>query len=582
MKKNGAQLAVYALEQLGIKFTYGIPGTHTTELYDALALSESIEPILVTHEAGASFMADATSRTSQHVGTIAIVPAAGLTHAMSGIGEAFLDGIPMLVISGGTRTDSGKHYQLHQFDQMALAKPITKAQFRILKHEDIIPTIYKAHDIAISGEPGPVFIELPVNLQLFSVDISSLPPYTSTKQISKPNQEKIDKAVEMLMQAKNPMLFLGWGTVNYSELSLQLAELLAAPVASTLQGKSAFPNTHPLYTSVGLGAAAKPSNQWALKRHDLLLVIGARFGEIATGSYGLDQPKNLIHIDINPEVFDKNYASSLAIESDAGLAMQAIIEGLISHNFKSPNSKEELGFKIREMNGSYFKEWLVKKQTDKVSPGHFFFSLKQQLDKDVQLVIDDGKHTFLASELFPVDRAGSFISPTDFNCMGYCVPAAIATKLNNPSRQVAAIVGDGAFLMTGMEISTAVNYQIPVMFFLFNDGELGQISQFQKIPLNKKTCSVLGKIDYENIALGLGASYIRIENDMDIDLGIKAAIKESNNGVPVLVDVNIDYSQKTMLTKGVVKVNLKRFPLNEKIRFLSRAMKRHIFSSQKD
>lgn len=578
MKKNGAQLAVHALEQLGIKYTYGIPGTHTTELYDALALSESIQPILVSHEAGASFMADATSRTSNHVGTIAIVPAAGLTHAMSGIGEAFLDGIPMLVISGGTRTDSGKHYQLHQFDQLALAKPITKAQFRILKHEDIIPTIYKAHDIAIAGEPGPVFIEIPVNLQLFSEKIDTLPSYVSKNESKAVDLQKIERAIEMLKQAKKPMLFLGWGAVNYTKHSIPLAELLAAPVATTLQGKSAFPNTHPLYTSVGLGAAAKPSNQWALKEHDLLLVVGARFAEIATGSYGLDQPKNLIHIDINPEVFDKNYQTTLAIEGDAGDVLKLLLEGLEASSYSSTNSKEEIGFKIREMNGKYFKEWLGDKQKDKVSPGHFFLSLKKQLDDDVQLVIDDGKHTFLASELYPVDHPRSFISPTDFNCMGYCVPASIAAKLNNPNRQVAAIVGDGAFLMTGMEITTAVNYQIPVMFFLFNDGELGQISQFQKIPLNKKTCSVLGKVDYEGIALGLGASYIRIENDSEIENGISAAIQETANGVPVLVDVNIDYSQKTMLTKGVVKVNLKRFPLNEKIRFLSRALKRHIFT----
>jgi acetolactate synthase-1/2/3 large subunit len=577
MKKNGAQLAVYALEELGIKFAYGIPGTHTTELYDAMAISEKIEPILVSHEAGASFMADATSRTSNSIGTIVIVPAAGLTHAMSGIGEAFLDGIPMLIITGGTRTDSGRHYQLHQFDQIELAKPITKAQFRILKHEDIIPTIFKAHDIAKSGEPGPVFIELPVNLQLFSANIKELPKYRSSSEEKAIDLEAINKAIDLLAKAQNPMLFLGWGAVNYTQYSIELSELLAAPVATTLQGKSAFPNTHPLYTSVGLGEAAKPSNQWALKKHDVMLTVGARFGEIATGSYGLDQPKNLIHIDINPIVFNKNYQCTVAIESDAGIALKLILEGLKAKGYSSSRSKEEIGFKLREMNGKYFKEWLKEKQGDKVSPGHFFFDLKKQLDKDVQLVIDDGKHTFLASELYPVDQPRSFISPTDFNCMGYCIPAAIAAKLNNPKRQVVGIVGDGAFLMTGMEIVTAVSYEVPVIYFIFNDGELGQISQFQKIPLNKKTCSVLGKVDYENLILGLGAAYIRMENDHQISECIKQAIAVSNEGVPVVVDVNIDYTQKTMMTKGVVKVNLKRFPLDEKIRFISRALKRHLF-----
>ena len=577
MKKNGAQLAVYALEELGIKYTYGIPGTHTTELYDALALSENIVPILVTHEAGASFMADATSRSSDSVGCIAIVPAAGLTHAMSGIGEAFLDGIPMLVISGGTRTDSGRHYQLHQFDQIELAKSITKAQFRILKHEDIIPTFYEAYEIATSGEPGPVFIELPVNLQLFSADISDFPKYRPRVKEKEIDQEAIEKAIDLLLEAKHPMLFLGWGSVDYSAYSIELAELLAAPVATTLQGKSAFPNTHPLYTSVGLGQAAKPSNQWALKQHDLMLTVGARFGEIATGSYGLDQPKNLIHIDINPSVFNKNYKCTVAIEADAGMALKLILDGLKKRGFNTTRSKEDIGFKIREMNGKYFKEWLNERKDDIVSPGHFFLELKKLLDPNVQMVVDDGKHTFLASELFPVDRPRSFISPTDFNCMGYCIPATIAAKLNSPKQQVVGIVGDGAFLMTGMELSTAVNYEVPVIYFLFNDGELGQISQFQKIPLNKKTCSVLGKIEYKSVIEGLGASYLRIENDHEIVDRIKEALSIMEEGIPVLVDVNIDYSQKTMMTKGVVKVNLKRFPFDEKIRFLSRALSRHLF-----
>jgi acetolactate synthase-1/2/3 large subunit len=576
MKKTGAQLAVFALEQLGVKYTYGIPGTHTTEIYDELNNSEQIIPVLVTHEGGGAFMADATSRTSDSIGTLVIVPAAGLTHAMSGIGEAFLDGIPMLVLAGGVRTDTGKHYQLHHFDQLALAKPITKAQFAIEKHEDIIRTIYQAYEIATSGEPGPVFIELPINLTLFAENINELPTFQKKTTVVSPDPDKIKAAVEMLKNASRPMMFVGWGAVDASLQSVELAEMLAAPVSTTLQGKSAFPNSHRLYTSVGLGASSKPSAQWALGEHDLLLAIGTRFGEIATGSYGLDQPKNLIHIDINPEVFDKNYKTSLAIEADAKDALTAILETLKADGYSSGRNNAAVGDIIQKKNNDYFSTWLEKEKDDLVSPGYFFRSLKKQLDNDVQLVIDDGKHTFLASELYPIEKPRHFISPTDFNCMGYCVPAAIATKLANPSRQVAAIVGDGAFLMTGMEMITAASYRAPVMFFVFNDGELGQISQFQKIPLNRKTCSELGVVDYEGFAIATGGEYVTINSDKEIDEGIARAIQHCNEGRHVVVDVKIDYSKKTMLTKGVVKVNLKRFPFSEKVRFLSRALKRHV------
>ena len=325
MKKTAAQLAVFALEQIGVKYTFGIPGTHTTELYDEVDKSDQIEPILVTHEAGGAFMADAISRTSDSIGVITIVPAAGLTQSMSGIGEAFLDGIPMLVIAGGVRRDSGKSYQLHHFDQMELAKPITKAQFLIEDHKSVINTIYEAYEIAISGEPGPVFLEIPVNLMLFAEVVSEMPNYLQKIAPSNIDYSLVDQAVNLIKSAKSPMLFVGWGALRANQQIIELAETLVAPVSTTLQGKSAFPNEHPLYTSGGLGAASKPSAQWALKNHDVLIAIGTRFGEIATGSYGLDQPKNLIHIDINPTVFDKNYKSTVAIESDSKIAVEAIL-----------------------------------------------------------------------------------------------------------------------------------------------------------------------------------------------------------------------------------------------------------------
>jgi acetolactate synthase-1/2/3 large subunit len=179
MKKTGAWLVRYALEQIGVKYTFGIPGIHNTEIYDELSKSEMIQPVLVTHEGGAAFMADSISRTSDSIGTILIVPAAGVTHAASGIGEAFLDGIAMLVISGGIRTDTDKTYQIHEVDQHSLLAPITKKTFMIETHEELVPAIYEAYHIATEGEPGPVFIEVPANLQLFPGAVSALPPFSA-------------------------------------------------------------------------------------------------------------------------------------------------------------------------------------------------------------------------------------------------------------------------------------------------------------------------------------------------------------------------------------------------------------------
>ena len=596
MKKSGAFLTVYALEQIGVRKTFGIPGVHNTEIYDQLNNSRQIEPVLVTHEGAGAFMADAVSRTSESIGTMVIVPAAGMTHALSGIGEAYLDGIPMLVISGGTRRDTGKSYQLHQLDMGKILDGIIKAYFLIEKHEDIIPTIYKAYQTAMEGEPGPVFIEIPVEIQMFHEDVGELPKFEGLKKPvfkdeKPPKVEKrfsaladdpvntkssVERTVDLLLNAKSPGLYVGWGAVDAVEETKKIAELIGAPVSTTLQGLSAFPENHPLHTSLGFGPSATPAGQNAFKNCDCLLAVGVRFSELATGSYGIKVPENLIHIDINPEVFNKNYPAKVSIQGDAKQVLQAIITELEKRGRKRPVDYSHLANAIKKDKENYRKTWLKEAKEDIVSPGFFFNALRNNLKEDAIVVTDDGNHTFLTAELFPVYKPRHFISPTDFNCMGYGVPATIAAKMMNMHKQVIGIVGDGAFMMTGMELVTAFTYKLGVIIFVFHDGALGQIAQFQEIPLNRKTATIIGQINIRGIADAVHAKYIELLNDVDINGVLQKALDLSAQKKNVIVDVNIDYSKKTLLTSGVVKTNLSRFPVSEKIRMLVRAGKRHI------
>lgn len=569
-------MAVYALEQIGVKYTFGIPGVHNIELYDELNNSEHIEPILVTHEGGASFMAFGVSCTSDSIGTLMIVPAAGTTHAMSGIGEAYLDGIPMLIITGGTRQDSGRHYQLHQLNQENLVDEITKAFFKIKSHQDIIPTIYNAYEIAISGEPGPVFIEIPIELQMFKGEVDKMEAYTQQFQNPAIDVQKIKDAAKIFAQAKNPGIYVGWGAAGATEHTVRLAELLGAPVATTLQGKASFPASNPLHTGFGFGPNSVPASQKAFKTCDAMLAVGVRFSEIGTGSFGVKVPENLVHIDINPTVFDKNYATKVAIEGDASDALSLLVQELEKIVVKGPKDSSTLKKLIATEKKNYFKEWKGKPLVDKVSPGYFFEALTTFTDDDTYFVVDDGKHTYLAAELLPINRSRHFVSPTDFNCMGFCVPAAIGVKFMNPDHKVVGIVGDGGFLMTGMETLTATTYKKGVVYFIFHDGELGQISQFQKIPLNRKVATIIGNVNFKGIADATGATYFHMANDSEIKNIMQKAFLEAENNIPVIVDVNIDYSKKTYMTKGVVKVNLGRFTMKEKIRFMGRALKRHL------
>jgi acetolactate synthase-1/2/3 large subunit len=578
MSRTAASMLREALENVGVKFTFGIPGVHNTEIYDELAKSAVITPVLVTHEGGAAFMADAVSRSGTSLGTLVIVPAAGVTHAASGIGEAFLDGIPMLVIAGGIRRDTGRKYQLHDVDQHALLKPITKGTWLVEKHADVIPTIYEAVRVATSGEPGPVFVEIPVNLQLMTGEEGPpvSPQVVATAARCKP--EPVAAAVELLRSAKSPAIFVGWGAVDASPEVARLAERLGAPVATTLQGVSAFPANHPLHAGFCLGRAAVPAVEKSFADADCMLAVGTRFGEIATGSYGWTPPANLVHVDINPAVFNANYPARVALEGDAKSVLTQLLQALGDAPVATAAERRaRVEATIREQKAVYLEEWLRHDSQGRVNPARFFASLRRQLPDDSTVVLDDGNHTFLAAELMPIHRARGLISPTDFNCMGYCVPATIGTKLARPAMPVIGIVGDGAFRMTAMELATATAQELGLVVFVFNDGELAQIAQAQEIPYNRKTCTVLGPLDVAGVAQATGAKFLRIASDGDIDDVIRDALAAAGRERrPVLVDVLVDYSKRTRFTTGIVKTNLERFDFGTKARLVGRALWRRI------
>ncbi len=576
MRKTGAWLARYALEQLPVSHTFGIPGVHTTELYDELAQSEKIRPVLVTHEVSGAFAADAISRTGGgRIGCLVIVPAAGLTHAMSGIGECYLDGIPLLVITGGTRTDVGFGYQLHQIDQQRLADGIVKRAWKVKEHCEIVPAIFEAYRIAVSGVPGPVLVEIPVNLQLLEASADPLPVFSPPDCPRQVDSAALEAAAGLLAEARSPGIFTGWGAVDAVESVAGIAELLGAPVATTLQGLSSFPGSHPLHTGMGFSRAAVPSAENAFRDCDCLLAIGTSFGEIPTGSFGCRVPANLIHIDISAEAIGRNYPAKVAIVGDACVATAALLDRLRAAGVERTTRRREVEARLGRDKQAYREEW-HRHQTDRVNPALFFEELRTQLVDEAVVTVDDGNHTFLAAELFEVRRPRTFISPTDFNCMGYAVPAAIGAKLVNPGRQVVSIVGDGAFLMTGLEVVTAATMGLGIAFFVFDDGELSQISQGQEIPYNRKSCTVLGKVKLAGIAEATGARYVVIDDSAAIGGGIREALESAAHGVPAIVDVRIDYSKRTRFTKGVVATVLKRFPLRDRARFVGRALLRKV------
>jgi acetolactate synthase-1/2/3 large subunit len=343
----GGRLVARALEDEGIELAFGIPGTHNIELYDALAASGRVRTILVTDEQSASFMADGAWRASGRLACVNVVPGAGLTHAMSGIAEAFMDTIPMLVLGCGIRRDTGRAFQLHDVDQAAMVAPVTKAQLRPASARELYATIRKACEIARSGAPGPVFVEVPAELYLLSHDVSDEVPFVPAKTVVEADARE---AAAILNRSKRPLVYVGLGAAKAR--LVELIERLEAPVSTTYQGKGVVPETHPLFLWPGFGDAAPVFVREIARECDATLAIGCRFGEVATASYGLEPPGPLVHVDIDASVLGRNHKTALSMQSDAA----RFVEALLPHLEQRPRD-EKLRERIRRGHDRVRQEW---------------------------------------------------------------------------------------------------------------------------------------------------------------------------------------------------------------------------------
>ncbi len=568
MSLTGGRIVARALADEGIPFAFGIPGTHNIELYDALAETPAVRLVLVTDEQSASFMADAVWRASGKMACANVVPGAGLTHAMSGIAEAFMDSVPMLVLGCGIRRDTDKAFQLHDVDQMAMVKPVTKAQIRPEKGEDLYGQIRRACRLARAGAPGPVFVEVPANLYLTTHDASFVVPPPG-KQIA-PSEAAFQQAVMILKNSRRTLIYAGLGAAGAGEALLDLAERISAPVCTTFQGKGVFPESNTLALWPGFGAAAPPFVQDLARTCAATLAIGCKFGEVATASYSVQPPRPLIHIDIDPSVVGRNFPADVTITADAAEILPRLAMAMpMRTRTEVVRSQVKAGHKVVRA------EWETQDGV-RVSPWRLLRALQERLGPETIYCTDSGNGTFLAMEMLRLDKPGKFLAPVDYSCMGYAVPAAIGAKLARPDCPVAALVGDGAFLMTGLELLTAAHLGVGAAFFILRDRELAQIAQFQSVAMNRKTASVLPDYDLTPLCAGLGVECVKLETDAGI-AGVLARVTDvTASGRPIVVDTAIDYTHKTYFTRGVVKATLGRMPWPDRLRFIGRAVARKL------
>ncbi len=579
MKMLGGPIVCRALKDEGVRLIFGIPGTHNIELYDAMIDTPELSPILVTDEQSASFMADGAARATGTLAAINIVPGAGLTHAMSGITEAFLDQVPMLVLACGLRHDTGNAFQLHDVDQAAIARPVCKQVFLAKTHQELYRVIRQACELACTAPSGPVMVEVPANLYILADDVSEEAFQFEQKEGTDLQLTPTDVApiIEALNKSRSIAIYAGYGTHQASDDLVKLAEKLDAIVFTTFAGKGIFPEDHPRWAWNTMGAAAPGPIRELEKQFDCLLAIGCRFSEVATASYGFSPPERLIHIDIDPEVFNKNYRAQETLTADAHQALQALLAS--SELQAKPTNQARLD-SLSEAHAEIRNEQekSVAADSERVAPFLLFSALQKKFGPETVFVTDSGNGTFLAMEQLRLPRARSFLAPLDYSCMGYSVPAAIGAKLAAPERPVVALAGDGAFLMTGLELLTAHTYQAGAVVIVLNDGKLSQIAQFQKTLLSRETCTTLASLDFKSLAAALHVDYLEIEQNGNIAECLEEAQRLSQQGQPVLVNVAIDYETPTFFSKGVVKTNFLRFSWRDRLRLVGRVLKRKLLS----
>lgn len=571
MSKNSIphQIA-QTLYQSGITHIFGIPGTHNIELYDAFRAQEGLTPVLITDEQSSGFMADGYFRASGKMAALSLVPGAGLTHALSGIAEAYLDQIPLLVLACGIRKDSGKHFQLHDVDQMAIVKPISKAAITLTDWSKVQETLKQAIQYAQQVPAGPVVVEIPAE----GLITSQLENHSQeqVKLESKPSlqENEIEQVLQKIKSAKNIGLYLGnlmpLTSTQHSQI-IQFAETLKAKVWTTITAKGIFPESHSqfIWNVPGLGSPKEKQSTEATI--DLWIALGARFGEVATASYGFTPQTDLIHVDLDPKALNQNLKATIALHADAFDFIQALTKKLNQDTSLTKTSTVDTST-------TRSTPPVTLTEQDKVTPHELFRSLQEILPPEAIYVVDSGNGMFQGIENLVLNHPRKFLAPVDYSCMGYSIPAAVGAQIAQPQMPVVALPGDGAFLMTGLELLSSKALGKTPMVFLLNDGKLSQIEQFQKGSVVHTTLTQLPKYSLKGIADAIGVEYLKISSKQNFKADLQKAYEYWKQGKALLVDVPIDYSKSTAFTKGVIQANFKRFPTQEKFYLAGRLITR--------
>jgi len=550
---TGAEIVFKVLEDQGVKHIFGYPGGAVLPIYDELKNHKNIKHILVRHEQGAGHAAEGYARSSGKPGVMLVTSGPGATNAVTALTDAYMDSVPLVCITGQVPTHLIGTDAFQECDTTGITRPCTKHNWLVKDVKKLSSIMHKAFEVATTGRPGPVLVDIPKDIQF------QKGKYTKPKELKNNNskmtikfngQDKdIETAVELIKKSSKPIIYTGGGVINSGSIATQLLRELVSltgfPITSTLQGLGAFPgNDQQFLGMLGMHGTYEANN--AMHDCDLMINIGARFDDRITGKIDEFSPKSKkIHIDIDPSSINKNIAVDLALVGDVKIILKKLISVF---NKKNPNfansNKQRIAGWWNQIEKWRKKNSLSFVNSKEVIKPQFAVQKLYELtkDQDVFITTEVGQHQMWAAQHYKFDKPNRWMTSGGLGTMGYGLPAAVGVQVANPDKLVIDIAGEASVLMTMQEMSTAVQYKLPIKIFILNNEYMGMVRQWQEL-LHEKNYSesyTAALPDFVKLAEAYGCVGIRANKPEELDEKIKQMLSVNK---PVIFDCVVDKTE---------------------------------------
>ncbi len=547
---SGAEMVVRSLRDEGVKYIYGYPGGALLHVYDAIFRQDDVEHILVRHEQAAAHMADGYARASGKAGVVLVTSGPGATNTITGIATAFMDSIPMVILSGQVASNMVGTDAFQETDMVGISRPIVKHSFMIKDPREIPEVIKKAFYIAQSGRPGPVVVDIPKDMtnpaEKFEYSYPKKVKLRSYNPAVRGHSGQIRKALDLLVEAKRPIIYSGGGVI-LGGAAAQLTELareLGVPVTNTLMGLGAYPGTDPQFIG-WLGMHGSYTANVSMHHSDVILCVGARFDDrVINGASKFCPNAKVIHVDIDPASISKTIRADVPIVGPVDSVLTEMVAMVKEHNLRPAKEAltswwKQIGewrgegrmFPYNEGDGSIIKPQTVIETLWEVTKG------------DAYVTSDVGQHQMFAAQYYPFDKPNRWINSGGLGTMGFGLPAAMGVKLHYPDAQVACVTGEGSIQMNIQELSTCLQYDLPVKIITLNNQALGMVRQWQDMQYGSRhSHSYMESLpDFVKLAESYGHIGMRVDKLEDLKPAMEQAF--ANTKQLVFMDIRVDNSE---------------------------------------